>query len=184
MPANLQPTSQTSAIVLPSTGTYTDVSGSVPFGMYTGSSGFLSGASAQVGFIYRKLGGDVVDIEITTANVYSAYEEAVLEYSYIVNLHQGKNILSDALGDTTGTFDHKGELTAGPINANLRFTKFKLAYANRIGDGLSMMAGQAGTTPFYSASFETESDKQDYDVQSILSSSSETGVDDAGKPID
>ena len=183
MPANLQPISQTSAIVLPSTGTYDDVSGSVPFGMYTGSAGFLSGAAAQVGFVYRKLGGDVVDIEITTANVYSAYEEAVLEYSYIVNLHQGKNILSDALGDTTGTFDHKGDLTAGPDSANLRFTKFKLAYANRVGDGLSTMAGQGGTTPFYSASFETESDKQDYNIQSILEAASTNGVDDGGQPV-
>jgi len=156
----------------------------VPFGIYTGSSDFLSGATAQVGYVYRKLGGDVVDIEITTANVYAAYEEAVLEYSYIVNLYQGKNILSDALGDTTGTFDHKGDLTAGPSSANLRFAKFKLAYANRVGDGLSTMAGQGGTTPFYSASFETESQKQDYDIQSIIETASTSGVDDDGKAVD
>ncbi len=184
MPANLQPISQTSAIILTSTGSAEDVSGSVPFGIYTGSAEFLTGASTQVNYVYKKLGGDVVDIELTTANVYSAYEEAVLEYSYIVNMHQGKNILSDALGDTTGTFDHKGQLTEGPESANLRFTKFKLAYANKIGDGLSTMAGQAGTTPFYSASFKTVSQKQDYDIQSILSSSSFSGVNDEGVAVD
>jgi hypothetical protein len=42
--------------------------------------------------VYKKLGGDVVDIELTNANVYAAYEEAVLEYSYIINMHQGKNV--------------------------------------------------------------------------------------------
>jgi len=184
VPANLKPISQTSAVILPSTGTYGDVSGSVPFGIYTGSSDFLSGATAQVGYVYRKLGGDVVDIEITTANVYAAYEEAVLEYSYIVNLHQGKNILSDALGNTTGTFDHKGDLTEGPTSANLKFSKFKLAYANRVGDGLSTMAGQGGVTPFYSASFKTVTDQQDYDIQSIISSSSASGVNDEGSAVD
>jgi len=184
VPANLKPISQTSAVILPSTGTYGNVAGSVPFGIYTGSSDFLSGATAQVGYVYRKLGGDVVDIEITTANVYAAYEEAVLEYSYIVNLHQGKNILSDALGNTTGTFDHKGDLTEGPTSANLKFSKFKLAYANRVGDGLSTMAGQGGLTPFYSASFTTVNEQQDYDIQSIVQAASTSGVDDQGNPVD
>ena len=98
MPSNLSPVSQTSAVILPSTGSTTAVTGAVPFGVYTGSAAFLSGASAQVSYVYKKLGGDVVDIELTPANVYAAYEEAVLEYSYIVNLHQGKNVLSNVLG--------------------------------------------------------------------------------------
>ncbi|HIB01148.1 MAG TPA: hypothetical protein EYO31_04485 [Phycisphaerales bacterium] len=97
----------TSAFVLTSTGSTSLVSASLPFGIYTGSVAFLSGASDQVAFVYKKLGGDVVDIELTPSNVYSSYEESVLEYSYILNLHQGKNILSDALGNTTGTFNHK-----------------------------------------------------------------------------
>ena len=79
MPTNLNPTSTTSAVVLTSTGSTTDVSGACPFGIYTGSADFLSGATDQVAFVYKKLGGDVVDIELTTANVYAAYEEAVLE---------------------------------------------------------------------------------------------------------
>tara|TARA_B100000575_G_C23120868_1_gene648638 strand:+ start:1053 stop:2330 length:1278 start_codon:yes stop_codon:yes gene_type:complete len=184
VPANLLPRSQQSAIVLPSTGTFSDVASSLPFGMYTGSADFLSGATAQVAYTYKKLGGDVVDIELTPSNVYSAYEEAVLEYSYIVNLHQGKNILSDALGNTTGTFDHKGDLTDGPSGANLKFPKFQLAYANKVGDGMSTMAGQGGTTRFYSASFKAVNNQQDYNIQSIISSSSASGVDDAGAAVD
>ena len=74
MPINLEPTSQTSAIVLTSTGSAAKVSGSLPFGMYTGSADFLTGASLQVAYVYKKLGGDVVDIELTQANVYAAYE--------------------------------------------------------------------------------------------------------------
>ena len=114
----LSPISETSAIVLTSTGS-TIITGNgagnpvhYPFGMYVNTESplydvnFVNGASDQVTFIYKKLGGDVVDIELTPSNVYAAYEEAVLEYSYMLNLHQAKNSLDASLGDVTGTFNH------------------------------------------------------------------------------
>ena len=168
MPTNLQPISQTSAIILSSTGSASDVAIAVPFGVYSGSEKFLTGAALQVNFVYKRLGGDVVDIELTNANVYAAYEEAVLEYSYIINMHQGKNILSDALGKLTGTFDHKGEAISGPSGSNLEYPKVILSYANKIGDGVSTMAGVGGTSRIYSASFTTVRNQQDYDLQTIL----------------
>jgi len=184
VPTNLRPISETSAVILPSTGTLLQVTGTLPFGIYTGSAGFISGATDQVSYVYKKLGGDVVDIELTVGNVYAAYEEAVLEYSYIINLYQGKNVLSDTLGNTTGTFDHKGDITSeGPDSANLRLPKFKMSYGNKVGDGLTTMAGLGGTTTIYSASFSVVKDTQDYDVQSIISSSSASGVNDVGNPV-
>ena len=74
---------------------------------------FMSGSADQVAYTYRKLGGDVLDIEITVGNVYAAYEEAVLEYSYHINKHQAKNVLGSLLGFATGTFDHDGQMTGG-----------------------------------------------------------------------
>ncbi len=184
MPTNLQPLSQTSAIILSSTGSADDVASAVPFGMYTDSAEFVTGAARQVDFVFKKLGGDVVDIELTNDNVYAAYEEAVLEYSYIVNMHQGKNVLSDALGKLTGTFDHKGNIISGPASASLQFPRITLSYANKIGDSLSTMGGFGGTTAIYSASFTTEKNKQDYDLQNIISASSHTGLNDAGDAVD
>jgi len=183
MPINLNPISQTSAIILPATGTYSKVAAAVPFGIYTGSSDFLSGATLQVPYIYKKLGGDVVDIELTAENIYASYEEAVLEYSYIINLHQSKNSLSTFLGETTGTFDHKGDLKTGPANRNLKFPRFTIGYSMRVGDGGAAAAGFGGTTPQYSASFNTKTNKQDYDLQAIIQSASASGVDDAGKGV-
>jgi hypothetical protein len=190
MPKNLQPRSQTSAVILTSSGSADLVAAAVPFGMYTGSVEFLSGAATQVSYVYKKLGGDVVDIELTPANVYAAYEEAVLEYSYIVNLHQSKNMLSDALGDTTGTFDHRGELEPGTLSSSLggtkvalKYPRFEFEYARRVGDGLSAVGGLGGTTSQYSASFTPQGDVQDYDLQAIVSASSATGIDDAGGTV-
>jgi len=183
MPTNLSPKSTQSAIILTSTGSTALVAAAVPFGIYTGSTDFLSGASLQVKYVFKKLGGDVIDIELTPANVYAAYEEAVLEYSYIFNLHHGKNVLSSVLGATTGTFDHKGDRKTGPAGVNLKFPRYQFTYAMNVGDGLAAAGGFGGTIPQYSASFKPISDQQDYDIQNIISSSSVSGVDDGGSAV-
>jgi len=183
MPTALTPRSQTSTIVLTSTGSAALVAAAVPYGIYTGSSDFLSGASLQVNYVYKKLGGDVVDIELTPSNVYAAYEEAVLEYSYIVNLHQGQSIMSDVLGMTTGTFDHLGDRKTGPENVNLRYPRFQFAQARKIGDAVATAGGYGGTTPIYSASFATKQGQQDYDLQTIIVSASNSGTDSMGRAV-
>ena len=56
---SLTPTSTTSAITLPATGTVGDVASSLAIGFYSGSAAFISGAAAQVAYTYKRLGGDV-----------------------------------------------------------------------------------------------------------------------------
>ena len=76
----LKPASTTSAIILPATGTTDDVVATLAINFYGGSAAFVTGAAAQVAYTYKRLGGDVLDIELTADNVYNHYEEAVLEY--------------------------------------------------------------------------------------------------------
>ena len=130
----------------------------------------MNGAKAQVAYTYKRLGGDVLDIELTANNVYNHYEEACLEYSYIVNLHQARNSLGSALGGPTGSFDHKGTVS-GTENVALKYPKFQFDYAFRTADKFSSEAMVGGTDPIYSASFDRVADKQVYDLQSIVSSS-------------
>ena len=167
----LTPISQTSAVILPITGTHANVADACPLGVYTGSVEFITGAVQQVKFTYKRLGGDVLDIELTEQNVYANYEEAVLEYSYIVNKHQAKNILGSALGGTTGSFDHKGEITSGPENTQLKYPKLNFEIAFKMGNKFATEAGVGGTQTIYSASITTVADQQDYDLQSVVSSS-------------
>ncbi len=176
----LTPVSQMSKSILPSSGTVSAVATSLPLDVYSDSSQFLSGASDQVAYTYRKIGGDVLDIELKAENVYANYQEAVLEYSYLVNLHQSKNILSDVLGQTTGTFDHEGERLSGPENVNLKFPRVMFEYARRVSDGYSFAADVGGTIPIYSASFDLIQGQQDYDLQAIISGSSASGNEPAG----
>ena len=181
----LTPAQETSVIVLPELETITSVSDALPLGVYAGENDFLSGAADQVAYTYKKLGGDVLDIEITEGNVYANYEEAVLEYSYIVNSHQAKNVLSDLFGTTTGSFDSDGTLKDGDLKSSLsgtgvqqRFPRFEFAYARRISDGVGVDAGVGGNVPIYSASFTAVPQQQDYDLQNILSASSVSGTDE------
>ena len=180
----LTPKQQTSVIVLPETGTLGNVSAALPLGMYSSEDDFLSGASDQVAYTYKKLGGDILDIELTEQTVYANYEEAVLEYSYIINTHQAKNVLSDLLGTTTGSFDADGTMKDGDLKTSLsgtgvqqRFPRFEFAYARRIADGVGVDAGVGGNVTTYSASFSVVAQQQDYDLQEILEAASTAGTD-------
>jgi hypothetical protein len=187
----LTPASQVSAVILPRTGSASDVSLQTPIGVYDASTDFLSGAADQINYTYQKLGGDVLDIELTTGSVYAAYEEAVLEYSYIVNMHQSKNILSDILGMTTGTFDHDGELKEGELSSSLSGTHIALKYPKvtfalnqKYGDAISTQVGIGGVTTIYSGSFAPIDDIQDYDLGAIILSASNNNLDKAtGDPV-
>ena len=108
----LRPTSNTSVSKLSATGTHSAVASSLAYGIYS-SAAFVSGAVDQVAYTYQKLGGDILDVELKDAQVYNSYEESLLEYSYLVYIHQAKNILSNVLGGTTGSFDEDGQLESG-----------------------------------------------------------------------
>ena len=173
---NLSPRSTTNANVLTATGSVLDVAATLPFGVYAGSDAFLTGASDQVAYTYKKLGGDVLDIELAEGNVYAAYEEAVLEYSYIVNIHQSKNSLSDLLGAQTASFDQDGQIVSTDPLANsevaLKYPRFDYGFARRVSERSITEVGLGGTLPIYSASIDRIKDQQDYDLQALISGSS------------
>ena len=167
----LTPISTKSAIVLPEAGSTDKVVAALPIGVYSGSSEFISGAASQVAFTYKKIGGDVLDIELTEQNVYANYEEAVLEYSYLVNIHQSKNTLGSMLGAQTASFDHRGEVSSGPEDIALKYPKFSFETAFRISEAYSTEAVVGGRTSIYSASVDRVVNQQEYDLQTIISSS-------------
>lgn len=204
----LTPAQTTSAIVLPSSYTvpasgssdHTTLISSFPFGTYANEDywfnsdnnadytqvrPFLQGTADQVAYTYRKLGGDVLDIELTKEQVFSAYEEACLEYSYLLNIHQSKNVLSNVLGGTTGSFNEDGMITeAAGTNGNMdktihlstKYPKFDFAYARRVTEGISEEANVGGSQQVFSASFDTQSGVQDYDLQALIAASPPAGA--------
>ena len=187
----LTPASNTSVSILPITGTADNVNSAtnpLPYGIYitkaataTAATAFKEGAVDQVAYVYQKLGGEILDIELSEYQVYAAYEEAVLEYSYIVNVHQAKNSISDLLGNPTGTFDQDGEMVSGdPLsgsNIETRYPRFNFEYSRRIASTLATEGGFGGDVPIYSASFDTAVGQQDYDLQAIIENTSTSDSD-------
>ena len=109
----LDPSSQTSAVILPQTGSFSvaSTSANYPYGLYVsptkadGSTSdlfdlnFITGAVEQVTFTFRKLGGDILDIELTEKNVYAAYEEAgVRVVGTAKALWEGTDVVVKVLG--------------------------------------------------------------------------------------
>lgn len=191
----LTPSSTLSAVILPVTGALANVDSAVPYKIYSSetsplfSSEFITGAVDQVSYVYKKLGGDILDIELTEGNIYTAYEEAVLEYSYLINVHQATNVLSDALGNTTGSFDSKGVLQTSPLSSSLegthvslKYPKFDYSMTRRIADGIGSEVGLQGSVQF-SASFAVTTGVQDYDLQQIVSTSTEHATTVGNKKI-
>ena len=173
----LTPGSQTSKVILPTGSSPSDAAGAeFPFNVYTDDQFFLSGAADQVAYTFHKLGGDVLDIELTKEQIFSSYQESVLEYSYLINVHQATNVLSDALGNTTGSFDSDGNLMDGPLktslsgdHVSLKYPKFDYSMTRRVAQGIGSEVGLQGSVQ-YSASFDAEAGKQDYNLQEIIES--------------
>ena len=178
----LKPASTLSKVVLPATGNINNVDEALPYGIYS-STAFKEGAKDQVAYVYKKLGGDVLDIELTEGSIYAAYEEAVLEYSYLVNIHQAKNSLGDMLGATTASFDQDGQIDSEDSlygkNIELRYPRFTFQYSQRASDGISTEANLDGDLNVYSASFALSGSTQDYDLQTIVKSSADGLGDDS-----
>ena len=147
---NLNPVSNTSVSILSSSATANQASTfSYPMGVYSSDVTFLSGAASQVAFVYQRLGGDILDIELKNEMVYSSYEEAVLEYSYIVNVHQAKNSLSNLLGNTTASFNQLGEVTTTGMESThveLKYPNFQIQMPLKIARNVGTLIGIGGNS--------------------------------------
>jgi hypothetical protein len=177
----LDPISQQSSKKLPPTGTLTNVLPSLPGAVYT-SSAFITGAVNAVAQAYEYYAGNMMDIELEEKNIYSLYQLAILKYSYLINTHHANNILYEMLGFQTASFNSNGNITEGQ-DISLKNPNFSLAYARNVAAAYGAEIGVGGSVEHYSASFNVIIGQQDYDLQSLMSASTEFSGVVAGKRI-
>ena len=65
--------------------TFTQFTSPTPFGFYDNESDFQTEADNMVTFVKRKLGDDILSVELTKKQIFGNFEEATLEYSSILN---------------------------------------------------------------------------------------------------
>jgi hypothetical protein len=148
-------------IILDLTASFVDVLSPTPFAIYDNDVAFQSEADGMVRLVNGKLGGNVLQVELTNRDVYACFEQAALEYSGIVNSYHAKSILADILGAETGSLESKEQ----------KFARMSLALAKRRADAYSSEAVVGGTKTLFSASINLSPGQQVYDLKTLLSSS-------------
>ena len=156
----------------------------LPFRAYTNSNiwsddeilSYKKGSVEFLTFAFRRLAGSSQYIELTNNQVYTAYEEACIECSYILNMHQGRNNLMSLLGEPSATFDSNGDIiaTLNPdevqpgVFVNLKFIKLKYNLSKRVAQGFSDEMGQTGYDDIFMFKLNLMQQQQEYDLQKLI----------------
>jgi len=135
-----------------------------PFGFFDTDADFQSEADSVVTFVKRKLGDDILSVELTKKQIWACLEESFLEYSRIINEADAKSQLNNHLGYPTGS------------NVQGLFPKQNLEYLLRMAEPYSMETGLGGSYNDVSGSIQLVAGQQDYDIY-------ETLVDESGNLI-
>ena len=149
--------------------TFANTINPTPFGFFDSDSVFQTEADAMVTFVKRRLGDDILSVELTKKQIWASFEEATLQYSRIVNEYQAKSQLNNWLGQATGSLSGSEQI----------YPKENLEYLARFAEPYAMEAGIGGSYNSFSGSIALESGRQDYDLYTELKDASGTPLFDS-----
>ncbi len=148
--------------------TFAATTNATPFGIFDAEEAFQTEADKMVTFVKRKLGDDILSVELTKKQMFANFEEAVLEYGSILNQYQAKSQLVNYLGFPTGSADNP-HIGSG---SQEKFIRENLEYMSRFAEPYAMEAGIGGSYNTMSGSIELQSGRQDYNLYTELKDSS------------
>ena len=155
---------------------FAQISNPTPFGFYDNEDDFKLEADKMVTFVKRKMGDDILSVELTKKQIFGAFEESVLEYSSILNQFQAKSQLVNYLGFPTGS---GGETFLS--GSEEKFPRDNLEYLSRFAEPYAMEAGIGGSYNMISGSIALTGSRQDYDIYTELKHSNGNPVFDNTK---
>ena len=143
-----------------------------PFGIFDDEKDFIIDANSMVTFVKRKLGDDILSVELTNKQIWMSFEESTLEYSRIINEYQTKSQLGNLLGNDLGTsadnqvYDasNNNEIDGGPRGAENKFPRETLEFLMRKAEPYASHAGTGGSYNIYSGSITLVNGQQDYNL--------------------
>ena len=139
-------------------------SGSVPFGFYNDDSEFQVDAVKVAKFCASRLGYPLVDVELQSGSLFTAFEEAVTTY--------GNELYAYKIRDNQLTVE--GSTTGSNLNESLITPNFESIV--RLTEQYGSEAGSGGNVPYYTGSMALTASIQDYDLNSFASSSGDEGT--------
>ena len=155
--------------------TFANTLNPTPFGFFDDDPAFQFEADAMVVFVKRKLGDDILSVELTKKQIWSCFEESFLEYGKMVNEFQAESQLMNLLGFPTGS-SISGSMNVGPNGYEQKFPLENLEFLLRRAEPYAMEAGIGGSYNTMSGSIKLKTDVQDYDLYTDL-------VDTDGTPL-
>ena len=73
-----------------------------PFGSFDHDTHFQEDADKVILYVKRRLGDDILSVELTNKQIWANFEEATFEFSKKINAHQAESYMSNILGLQTG----------------------------------------------------------------------------------
>jgi hypothetical protein len=144
-----------------------------PFGVYDDDSEFQTEADNMITFVKRKLGDDILSVELTKKQIWGNLEESLFEYGSILNQYQTKSQLMEFMGmPAAGETDDTGE----KVDYANKFPRNNLEYLTRFAEPYAQEAGVGGSYNMLSGSITLKAGQQDYDINTDL-------VDSAGNTL-
>lgn len=149
--------------------------GSTSFGLFDTDPAFVTDADRLVRYVAVKLGGGLpgsnedethVQVELTSKDIYTCFEEACVEYSAIINANQARSSLAAFLGSSTGTLDGGTD----------RYPRASLEWARRQSQPFGEEAYVGGDRALMSGSIQLQAGQQDYDLSTLLGATGSDGL--------
>jgi len=145
--------------------TFTNTTSPTPFGFFDEESAFKTEADNMITFVKRKLGDDILSVELTKKQIWATLEEATLEFSAILNTYQAKSQIVNFLGGPiTGS---TGEMSG----SEGKYPRENLDYLTRFAEPYAQEAGTGGSYNMMSGSISLKDGQQDYDMYTQLKDS-------------
>lgn len=142
-----------------------------PFNIFDHESDFQSEADNVVTFVKRKLGDDILSVELTKKQIWASLEESTLEFSYLLNQYQAKSQIFNFLGSSLTGSD--GVFLSGSQG---KYPRENLDYLTRFAEPYAFEAGVGGSYDMVSGSIQLQQGRQDYDLYTELKDASDTLV--------
>jgi len=143
----------------------TTASNSTPFGLYDSDSDFQTDAPKFASWCAKRLGYPIMAIEMQDQQFYACLEESISEYSSQVNSFNIRENLIHLQGQPTGSTN---DVTHKRVTSNF-------GRSIQLSEQYGTEAGVGGTVTLKTGSIQITSGSQEYDLQSLWGSVSESG---------
>lgn len=127
-----------------------------PFGFFDAEADFQADADSMVLFVKRKLGDDVLSVELTSKQIWACFEEAVCEYSNQIHQIKIQSELMNMLG--------------APVNGDLtnKYPRQTLEFLMRQAEPYASYANVMGSFDPILGYLDLQPGVQDYDIYDNL----------------